>query len=169
MAPGRALVVGEGGSGALGGSVAHGPGHGMGCLLYTSQVGDRVEVLTQKSASPARDWLNSVKTPSARSKIRSYFSKITRADYMQMGRDMLVREMRKHGLGPVSYTHLDVYKRQLIADVPPLRNELELKRMAMARLGKQVVEMCIRDRARSLRWPSKAQTRPRRGSIRPRR
>ncbi len=28
----------------------------------------------------------------------------------------------------------------LIADVPPLRNELELKRMAMARLGKQVVE-----------------------------
>ena len=30
MAPGRALVVGEGGSGALGGSVAHGPGHGMG-------------------------------------------------------------------------------------------------------------------------------------------
>ncbi len=29
----------------------------------------------------------------------------------------------------------------LIADVPPLRNELELKRMAMARLGKQVVEL----------------------------
>ncbi|WP_462382620.1 ATP-binding cassette domain-containing protein [Senegalimassilia anaerobia] len=30
---------------------------------------------------------------------------------------------------------------KLIADVPPLRNELELKRMAMARLGKQVVEL----------------------------
>ena len=29
----------------------------------------------------------------------------------------------------------------LIADVPPLRNELELKRMAMARLGKTVVEL----------------------------
>ena len=29
----------------------------------------------------------------------------------------------------------------LIADVPPLRNELELKRMAIARLGKQVVEL----------------------------
>ena len=29
----------------------------------------------------------------------------------------------------------------LIADVPPLRNELELKRMAMARLGKQVVDL----------------------------
>ncbi len=31
--------------------------------------------------------------------------------------------------------------RELIADVPPLRNELELKRMAMARLGKQVVDL----------------------------
>ena len=31
--------------------------------------------------------------------------------------------------------------RALIADVPELRNPLELKRMAMARLGKQVVEM----------------------------
>jgi ATPase subunit of ABC transporter with duplicated ATPase domains len=31
--------------------------------------------------------------------------------------------------------------RALIADVPPLRDELELKRMAMARLGKRVVEL----------------------------
>ena len=30
---------------------------------------------------------------------------------------------------------------ELIADVPPLRDELELKRMAMARLGKQVVDL----------------------------
>ena len=30
---------------------------------------------------------------------------------------------------------------ELIADVPPLRNELELKRMAIARLGKQVVDV----------------------------
>ena len=40
-------------------------------LSYQLQVGDRVEVLTQKSTSPSRDWLNIVKTPSARSKIRS--------------------------------------------------------------------------------------------------
>ena len=31
--------------------------------------------------------------------------------------------------------------RALIDDVPPLRNEIELKRMAMARLGKQVVDL----------------------------
>ena len=62
-------------------------------------MGDRVEILTQKSATPSRDWLNIVKTPSARSKIRSFFAKISRSDDMQEGRDILMREMRKHGFG----------------------------------------------------------------------
>ena len=68
-------------------------------LSYKLQVGDRVEILTQKSAMPSRDWLAMVKTPSARSKIRSYFSKASRSDDLQTGRDRLTREMRKHGLG----------------------------------------------------------------------
>ncbi len=68
-------------------------------LTYELQLGDRVEILTQKSASPSRDWLTLVKTPSARSKIRSYFSKVSRGDDLQAGRDKLTREMRKHGLG----------------------------------------------------------------------
>lgn len=68
-------------------------------LSYKLQMGDRVEILTQKSATPSRDWLNIVKTPSARSKIRSFFAKISRSDDMQEGRDILMREMRKHGFG----------------------------------------------------------------------
>ena len=68
-------------------------------LTYELQTGDRVEILTQKSATPSRGWLNFVKTPSARSKIRNYFSKVTRGDDLQEGRDRLAREMRKHGMG----------------------------------------------------------------------
>ena len=68
-------------------------------LTYKLQMGDRVEILTQKSATPSRGWLNFVKTPGARSKIRSYFSKVTRGDDLQEGRDRLAREMRKHGMG----------------------------------------------------------------------
>lgn len=67
-------------------------------LTYTLQMGDRVEILTQKSASPSRDWLTIVKTPRARSKIRSYFSKITRNDDLEHGRDLVIRESRKDGL-----------------------------------------------------------------------
>ena len=68
-------------------------------LSYKLEMGDRVEILTQKSATPSRGWLEIVRTPSARSKIRNYFSKITRSDDLQMGHDRLMREMRKHGMG----------------------------------------------------------------------
>ncbi len=68
-------------------------------LSYELQVGDRVEILTQKSARPSRDWLTMVKTPSARSKIRSYFSKASRSDDLQIGRERLAREMSNHNLG----------------------------------------------------------------------
>ncbi|MDR2715138.1 MAG: bifunctional (p)ppGpp synthetase/guanosine-3',5'-bis(diphosphate) 3'-pyrophosphohydrolase [Coriobacteriaceae bacterium] len=68
-------------------------------LTYELQLGDRIDIMTQKSANPSRDWLNIVKTPSARSKIRSYFSKVSRSDDLQNGRDKLTREMKKHSLG----------------------------------------------------------------------
>lgn len=68
-------------------------------LSYQLQMGDRVDILTQKSAGPSRDWLNMVKTPSARNKIRQYFSKASRSDDLQAGRDKLRYEMRKHNMG----------------------------------------------------------------------
>jgi GTP pyrophosphokinase len=68
-------------------------------LAYELQMGDRVDILTNKSAKPSRDWLNIVKTSSARSKIRSHFSKVSRVDDLQHGRDELSKVMRKHGLG----------------------------------------------------------------------
>lgn len=67
-------------------------------LTYTLQMGDRVEILTHKNASPSRDWLSIVNTPRARSKIRAYFAKITRNDDLERGRDYIVREARKNGV-----------------------------------------------------------------------
>lgn len=68
-------------------------------LTYQLQSGDRVEILTQKSATPSRDWINLVKTPSARSKIRAYHSRVSRSDDLQLGRDKLAREVKKHNMG----------------------------------------------------------------------
>ncbi len=61
--------------------------------------GDRVEIMTNKNARPSQDWLNIVATGGAKSKIRKYFSTITKADDAEQGRSDLARELRKRGYG----------------------------------------------------------------------
>ena len=62
--------------------------------------GDVVEILTNKSlgAGPSRDWLNFVKSPRARSKIKAWFSKERREEAIDAGRESIARQMRKAGL-----------------------------------------------------------------------
>jgi guanosine-3',5'-bis(diphosphate) 3'-pyrophosphohydrolase len=65
-------------------------------LDYHLQNGDIVEVLTTKGAhAPSRDWLNFVKTSSAREKIRSWFKKERREENVQKGREQLDKEFRR--------------------------------------------------------------------------
>ena len=68
-------------------------------LTYKLQTGDRVEILTQKSATPSRNWLSIVQTPSARTKIRNYLSKVSRSDDLVIGREKVLTEVRKRNLG----------------------------------------------------------------------
>lgn len=68
-------------------------------LTYELQTGDRVEVMTNKNSRPSADWLKLVKTPSARSKIRRYFSSVNKDNDAELGRASLATEMRKRGYG----------------------------------------------------------------------
>ncbi|MDO8915881.1 MAG: bifunctional (p)ppGpp synthetase/guanosine-3',5'-bis(diphosphate) 3'-pyrophosphohydrolase [Coriobacteriia bacterium] len=67
-------------------------------LGYELQMGDRIDIMTNKSTGPSRDWLNIVKTSGARSKIRTYFSKVSRTDDLSRGKDELTKIVRKQGL-----------------------------------------------------------------------
>jgi guanosine-3',5'-bis(diphosphate) 3'-pyrophosphohydrolase len=69
-------------------------------LDYRLQTGDTVEILASKArdSGPSRDWLQVVATPRARNKIRQWFSRERREDAIDMGRDMLQRELRRQGL-----------------------------------------------------------------------
>jgi GTP diphosphokinase / guanosine-3',5'-bis(diphosphate) 3'-diphosphatase len=62
--------------------------------------GDVVEVFTSKaeSAHPSQDWLQFVKSPRARNKIRQWFAKERREDAVDAGKEALTRAMRKAGL-----------------------------------------------------------------------
>ncbi|MER6288755.1 RelA/SpoT family protein [Streptomyces sviceus] len=69
-------------------------------LESTLDNGDLVEVFTSKApgAGPSRDWLNFVKSPRARNKIRAWFSKERRDEAIEQGKDSIVRAMRKQNL-----------------------------------------------------------------------
>ena len=67
-------------------------------LNYELEDGDIVKINTAKEPNPNKDWLNFVKTSQAKNKIKSYFSKIDKANYIKLGKEMLDKEIRKRHL-----------------------------------------------------------------------
>ena len=65
---------------------------------YKLQDGDIVKIKTDPNSKPNKDWLNVVKTTQAKNKIKSYFSKIDREKYTELGKDLLEKEIRKQKL-----------------------------------------------------------------------
>jgi len=63
--------------------------------------GDRVEIITGKSASPSRDWLAVVQSGRARNKIRQFFNKADREDNLSTGREKVVSLLKKQRIGKV--------------------------------------------------------------------
>jgi len=87
-------------------------------LDYKVQTGDTLEILTSKAqdAAPKRDWLQIVKSPRARNKIRQWFSRERREDAMETGRDLLQRALRRQSL-PVVRLSSDEMMSQVAAEL----------------------------------------------------
>lgn len=70
--------------------------------------GDIVEILTSKgSTGPSYDWLNFVKTSSAKSRIKQWFNREKRAANIIKGRDLLEKELRKKHFNPKEFLKED--------------------------------------------------------------
>src|SRR5919202_2105378 len=68
-------------------------------LHYQLQNNDFVEILTSKSGrGPSRDWLSVAKSSRARNKIRQWFSRETREDTEQKGREALEQALKAQKL-----------------------------------------------------------------------
>ena len=67
-------------------------------LSYELQNDDVVSIKTNASSKPNKDWLNIAKTPQARNKIKSYFSKKDKEEYIEKGKSILDKELRKRKL-----------------------------------------------------------------------
>jgi len=69
-------------------------------LETTLLSGDVVEIFTSKSpdAGPSQDWLNFVRSPRARAKIKQWFAVGRREESIETGKEMLAKAMRKQNL-----------------------------------------------------------------------
>ncbi len=69
-------------------------------LESTLNNGDVVEIFTSKdeNSGPSRDWLQFVKSPRAKTKIKSWFSKERREEAIERGKEALNRAIRKRNL-----------------------------------------------------------------------
>ncbi|HLP90241.1 MAG TPA: bifunctional (p)ppGpp synthetase/guanosine-3',5'-bis(diphosphate) 3'-pyrophosphohydrolase [Nostocaceae cyanobacterium] len=61
------------------------------------QNGDIVEVMTQKNSHPSLDWLNFVRTSTAKHRIKQWYKRSRREENITRGRDLLEKELGKTG------------------------------------------------------------------------
>lgn len=67
-------------------------------LSYELQNDDVVNIKTNANATPNKDWLNIAKTNQAKNKIKAFFSKKDKEEYITKGKDILEKELRKRKL-----------------------------------------------------------------------
>jgi len=78
-------------------------------LDYALQNGEIVEILTSKGPhGPSRDWLNFVKSASAKERIRKWFKSQRREENVAKGRDLLDKEL--HRMHRINLADLDEQK-----------------------------------------------------------
>jgi GTP pyrophosphokinase len=79
-------------------------------LTFQPASGDRVEILTAKTAEPRRDWMNAqsgfLNTQRARAKVRAWFKKIDQDINLAAGREILEREFKRLALHNVELESL---------------------------------------------------------------
>ena len=75
-------------------------------LTYSLKTGEQVEILTKKDREPNRDWLvNSlgyIRTARARDKLRHWFRQQDRSKNLEVGRDLLNKELSRLAIHPKS-------------------------------------------------------------------
>ena len=77
-------------------------------LNYQMKTGDIVEIKSSRNSfGPSEDWLNIVQTSQARHKIRQYFNRIKREEYVNKGEEAFLKELASKDL---SLSDLDIKK-----------------------------------------------------------
>jgi GTP pyrophosphokinase len=83
-------------------------------LTYQLKTGEQVEIITKSSREPNRDWLvpslGYIQTSRARSKLRQWFNKQDRDKNLEIGKQMLAKELGRLSVHPNSINLKDYVK-----------------------------------------------------------
>lgn len=77
------------------------------------KTGDSVEILTQKTGHPSKDWLLSVKTVKARARIRQWIKTEEKERSLALGREMCEKTFRRHRLALSTMLNSDKFPKIL--------------------------------------------------------
>jgi GTP diphosphokinase / guanosine-3',5'-bis(diphosphate) 3'-diphosphatase len=83
-------------------------------LRYKLRNGDVVEVMTNPTQHPSKDWLDYVVTGRARSKIRNFLRAEQRDRSLKLGRELLEKEMHQRGMSLTKLGKSDAEMRRVI-------------------------------------------------------
>jgi GTP pyrophosphokinase len=67
-------------------------------LRYELRSGDTIEIMTSPNQKPSKDWLKFAKTARAKTKIRQWFTNEEREKSINLGKEILEKELRKYDL-----------------------------------------------------------------------
>ena len=80
-------------------------------LDYELHDNDIVKINTNKNSTPSKEWINFVKSTQVRNKIKSYFTKSDRENYIERGKYNLEKELRKRKLSISEFTSAENIKK----------------------------------------------------------
>lgn len=76
---------------------------------YELKTGDIVEILTNNTRGPSRDWIALCKTSSAKNKINQWFKREKRPENIEHGKELIEKELRRLG-----NTHAQLFRKEWI-------------------------------------------------------
>ena len=118
-------------------------------LRTAMQNGDIVEILTNPSRHPSRDWMNFVVTSRAKSKIRQWLNVQQKQRATEIGRRLLEKELRRYKVSPKKVFESEALRRYLegegISGVDDLASRVGFGKVAV----RQVLDRVLTDEQRA--------------------